>query len=82
MFDSEAATLHTLHGWIPLSSEARGYISVPDYEAYHHLPTPFELNLNRTADGPGYMISMFHQLHCLVRPASPRTQAQTCQQRQ
>lgn len=67
MFESEAATLHTLHRWIPLSSDARGYISVPDYESYTHLPTPFILNLNRTTDGPGYMISMFHQLHCLVR---------------
>jgi hypothetical protein len=64
MFMNESATLHTLHNWIPLSSEARGYIVIPDRKPYD-LPEPSEIAIDRHTDGPGYMMSVFHQLHCL-----------------
>ena len=44
-----------------------------DYEAYD-LSDPYTVALNRTHDGPGYMLSAFHQLHCLV---SQSTQSAT-----
>ncbi|KAL1583315.1 hypothetical protein WHR41_08062 [Cladosporium halotolerans] len=64
MFNSEAETLHTLHNWIPLSSDARGYVHFNNYESYD-LSDPYTVSINRTHDGPGYMLSAFHQLHCL-----------------
>jgi hypothetical protein len=45
--------------------DARGYIHVPDWEELG-LSEPYTIPLNREDDGPGYMISVFHQLHCLV----------------
>lgn len=33
----------------------------------YDLPTPYITPVNRTTDGPGYMVSLYHQLHCLVR---------------
>lgn len=45
--------------------DARGYVHLDDYEAYD-LSDPYTVALNRTHDGPGYMLSAFHQLHCLV----------------
>ncbi|KAI1207988.1 uncharacterized protein F4807DRAFT_161171 [Annulohypoxylon truncatum] len=65
MLFSEHATLQTLHNWIPLSADARGYIHVPDHASYPTLPPPFTIGVNRTTDGPAYMMSAFHQLHCL-----------------
>lgn len=44
--------------------DARGYVHFDDYESYD-LSDPYTVSLNRTHDGPGYMISAFHQLHCL-----------------
>ncbi|KAI0890173.1 uncharacterized protein GGS22DRAFT_183520 [Annulohypoxylon maeteangense] len=64
LFD-EHATLHTLHNWIPLSADARGYIHLPTYTSYPTLPPPFTVAINRTSEGPAYMMSVFHQLHCL-----------------
>ncbi|KAF3055634.1 hypothetical protein GL218_06938 [Daldinia childiae] len=64
LFD-EHDTLHTLHNWIPLSADARGYVQIPDYEAYDILGKPHTVAINRTSDGPAYMMSVFHQLHCL-----------------
>ncbi|KAI1802782.1 hypothetical protein F4811DRAFT_527925 [Daldinia bambusicola] len=64
LFD-EHNTLHTLHNWIPLSADARGYVQIPDYEAYDILGKPHTVAINRTSDGPAYMMSVFHQLHCL-----------------
>jgi len=64
MFDSEEETLQTLHQWIPLSSDARGYVHFPNPESYD-LSEPYTVSLNHTHDGPGYMLSAFHQLHCL-----------------
>ncbi|OTB03150.1 hypothetical protein M426DRAFT_321953 [Hypoxylon sp. CI-4A] len=64
LFD-EHDTLHTLHNWIPLSADARGYVQIPDYESYEILGKPHTVAINRTADGPAYMMSVFHQLHCL-----------------
>jgi len=40
-------------------------VHLDDYEAYD-LSDPYTIALNRTHDGPGYMLSAFHQLHCLV----------------
>ncbi|KAF2026568.1 hypothetical protein EK21DRAFT_92312 [Setomelanomma holmii] len=64
MFLNESTTLHTLHNWIPLSSESRGYIRAPASGSYD-LPEPLQIALDRHNDGPGYMVSVFHQLHCL-----------------
>ncbi|KAI4860514.1 hypothetical protein F4820DRAFT_452822 [Hypoxylon rubiginosum] len=64
LFD-EHDTLHTLHNWIPLSADARGYVQIPDYGAYDILGDPYTVAINRTSDGPAYMMSVFHQLHCL-----------------
>ncbi|KAI1461589.1 hypothetical protein F4805DRAFT_238303 [Annulohypoxylon moriforme] len=64
LFD-EHATLSTLHNWIPLSAEARGYIHVPTYSSYPTLPAPFNMSIDHTSYGPTYMMSVFHQLHCL-----------------
>ncbi|KAI0165133.1 hypothetical protein GGR52DRAFT_95680 [Hypoxylon sp. FL1284] len=65
MLFKEEDTLHTLHNWIPLSAEARGYVQIPDSESYAILSAPYTVAVNRTADGPAYMMSVFHQLHCL-----------------
>ncbi|KAI1417897.1 hypothetical protein F5Y13DRAFT_176707 [Hypoxylon sp. FL1857] len=64
LFD-EHDTLHTLHNWIPLSAEARGYVQIPDYDSYDILSKPHMVAINRTSEGPAYMMSVFHQLHCL-----------------
>ncbi|KAI0455222.1 hypothetical protein F5B21DRAFT_472403 [Xylaria acuta] len=65
MLFAEQDTLNTLHNWLPLSSEARGYIRVPDYASYNALGDPYTVAIDRTSDGPAYMMSVFHQLHCL-----------------
>lgn len=44
--------------------DARGYISLPDHASYD-LPTPYTVAIDRHTDGPGYMMTVFHQLHCL-----------------
>ncbi|KAL7626535.1 hypothetical protein AAE478_003307 [Parahypoxylon ruwenzoriense] len=64
LFD-EHDTLHTLHNWIPLSADARGYVQIPDYGSYDILSEPYTVGINRTSDGPAFMMSVFHQLHCL-----------------
>ncbi|KAI1739884.1 hypothetical protein F4680DRAFT_420416 [Xylaria scruposa] len=64
LFD-EQDTLNTLHSWLPLSSEARGYIQVPNHASYSSLGDPYIVAIDRTSDGPAYMMSVFHQLHCL-----------------
>ncbi|KAI1419162.1 hypothetical protein F5Y12DRAFT_287732 [Xylaria sp. FL1777] len=64
LFD-EQETLNTLHSWLPLSSEARGYVQIPNYASYNILGDPYIVAVNRTSDGPAYMMSVFHQLHCL-----------------
>lgn len=70
MFFSKNTTLHTLHNWIPLSSASRGYIILPPPSpsfspSSYDLPDPYTVQLDRHNDGPGYMMSVFHQLHCL-----------------
>ncbi|KAI8625617.1 hypothetical protein F5Y19DRAFT_479378 [Xylariaceae sp. FL1651] len=65
MLFNEDDTLHALHGWLPLSSEARGYVQIANYESYDILSKPYTVAVNRTSDGPAYMMSVFHQLHCL-----------------
>ncbi|KAI1106627.1 hypothetical protein F4804DRAFT_299994 [Jackrogersella minutella] len=64
LFD-EHRTLEALHNWIPLSADARGYIHLPSHGSYAWLGQPFTVAVNRTSDGPAYMMSVFHQLHCL-----------------
>ncbi|CAJ2504031.1 Uu.00g114250.m01.CDS01 [Anthostomella pinea] len=64
LFD-EQDTLHTLHSWIPLSADARGYVQIPDHDSYDILNEPYTVPINRTTDGPAYMMAVFHQLHCL-----------------
>ncbi|KAI0103816.1 hypothetical protein GGR51DRAFT_242332 [Nemania sp. FL0031] len=64
LFD-EQETLNTLHSWLPLSSEARGYVQIPNHASYDTLGTPYTVAIDRTNDGPAYMMAVFHQLHCL-----------------
>ncbi|KAI0512810.1 hypothetical protein F5B22DRAFT_648402 [Xylaria bambusicola] len=65
MLFSEQETLNTLHSWIPLSSDARGYVQIPNHASYDILADPYTVALDRNTDGPAYMMSVFHQLHCL-----------------
>ncbi|KAF2447732.1 hypothetical protein P171DRAFT_382825 [Karstenula rhodostoma CBS 690.94] len=64
MFTNKSTTLHTLHNWIELSSAGRGYVVAPSSGNYD-LPKPYTIAIDRHNNGPGYMISVFHQLHCL-----------------
>ena len=57
---------------IATKKDARGYVHFPNPESYD-LSDPYTVSLNHTHDGPGYMLSAFHQLHCLVRPTQPST---------
>lgn len=41
---------------------------MPDWQSYD-LATPLNISVDRMHDGPGYMVSLFHQLHCLVSRA-------------
>jgi hypothetical protein len=43
---------------------SRGYIVLNDHTGYD-LPEPYTVALDRYTDGPGYMMTVFHQLHCL-----------------
>ncbi|KAI2638316.1 hypothetical protein GGS21DRAFT_466755 [Xylaria nigripes] len=65
MLRTETDTLTTLHNWLPLSSEARGYVQIPEHESYNILGDPYTVPLDRVRDGPAYMMAVFHQLHCL-----------------
>lgn len=40
-------------------------MQIPDHAEYPILSDPYTVAINRTSDGPAYMISLFHQLHCL-----------------
>jgi hypothetical protein len=64
MWFNETVTLKTLHNWIELSAKARGFVVIQNAEKYD-LPNPYTVAVNRDEDGPGYMMSVFHQLHCL-----------------
>ncbi|KAK3902165.1 hypothetical protein C8A05DRAFT_15732 [Staphylotrichum tortipilum] len=64
MWFNESLTLHTLHNWIELSSASRGYVVIKNPSNYD-LPEPYTVPLDRHNDGPGYMVTVFHQLHCL-----------------
>ncbi|MCJ1310846.1 hypothetical protein MMC25_004513 [Agyrium rufum] len=67
MFDSEEKTALTLHNWIPLSAAGRGYVEIENYKSYN-LAKPYDVPVGRSTPsgvGPGFMVSMFHQLHCL-----------------
>ncbi|KAI0477480.1 hypothetical protein GGR56DRAFT_692104 [Xylariaceae sp. FL0804] len=46
-------------------AKGRGYTQIADYERYEILGTPYTTSINRTADGPAFMLGVFHQLHCL-----------------
>ncbi|KAK8105486.1 hypothetical protein PG999_008845 [Apiospora kogelbergensis] len=64
MFFNESDTLHTLNHWIELSSGSRGYVVIKDADRFD-LPDPYTVAIDRDNEGPGYMMSAFHQLHCL-----------------
>ncbi|EPS41912.1 hypothetical protein H072_4117 [Dactylellina haptotyla CBS 200.50] len=64
MWFNKTQTLHTLHNWIELSSASRGYIVIKNANRYD-LPEPYTIAVDRFNDGPGYMMTVFHQLHCL-----------------
>jgi hypothetical protein len=57
---------HVIPANVITKIDARGYVHFNDYESYD-LSEPYTVSLNHTHDGPGYMLSAFHQLHCLVR---------------
>ncbi|KAF3132954.1 hypothetical protein TWF703_007093 [Orbilia oligospora] len=48
----------------PVPRPSRGYIVVKDAHRYD-LPNPYTIAVDRYKDGPGYMMTVFHQLHCL-----------------
>jgi len=64
MFSSQVETLHTLHKWIDLSADGRGYVHIDDWESFG-LSEPYSMQMNATHNEPVYMMSVFHQLHCL-----------------
>ncbi|KAH8892808.1 hypothetical protein GQ53DRAFT_860979 [Thozetella sp. PMI_491] len=64
MFESSRSTLRTLHNWVELSSDARGYVQIKDPKSFG-LGEPYTVSVGPHTDGPGYMVSVFHQLHCL-----------------
>ncbi|KAB5572589.1 hypothetical protein GE09DRAFT_1100174 [Coniochaeta sp. 2T2.1] len=64
MFARREATLHTLHNWLGLSAAARGYIHIPNWASFD-IGEPLNMALDRQTEGPVYMMSAFHQLHCL-----------------
>ena len=45
--------------------DARGYVQIDNSGSYG-LGDPYTVKVNYTSDGPAYMMSVFHQLHCLV----------------
>lgn len=45
--------------------DSRGYVQFHDAASYN-LPKPYITAVDRMTDGPGYMTTVFHQLHCLV----------------
>ena len=46
--------------------DGRGYVKIKDGESFG-LDPPHFINVNATYAEPVYMVSVFHQLHCLVR---------------
>ncbi|KAF2096000.1 hypothetical protein NA57DRAFT_78771 [Rhizodiscina lignyota] len=61
-FESESHLQETLHQWLDLTTYGRGIINVGDGRKYTSDPP---LQSSRTDSA--YMISVFHQLHCLSR---------------
>lgn len=56
----------TLANWLPLSSKGRGYVKIPREERATLDSPPYVLNpLHRPRKAETYMVSGFHQLHCL-----------------
>ncbi|KAK0639570.1 hypothetical protein B0T16DRAFT_432338 [Cercophora newfieldiana] len=64
MFENNLTTAKTLHTWIPLSAKGRGYVQIPDRDRYD-LGEPYTTAISRDQQGPAFMMSVFHQLHCL-----------------
>lgn len=64
MLFNRTDTFRTLHNWIPLSSESRGYVRFDEKDSYD-LPQPYITPIDRYTEGPGYMVTLYHQLHCL-----------------
>ncbi|KIM97467.1 hypothetical protein OIDMADRAFT_204249 [Oidiodendron maius Zn] len=63
MFDNEMETLHTLHNWIELSADGRGYVRINNSASFD-LGEPYHIG-SESDPKPAYMMSVFHQLHCL-----------------
>jgi len=64
MFANTTDTLHTLHHWIELSADGRGYVKIENPE-FFGLGEPYSSRVNESYSEPVYMVSAFHQLHCL-----------------
>ena len=56
-------------GWIWTNEgvDGRGYVKIEDADKYG-LGKGYEMSVNSTHTEPAYMLSVFHQLHCLVCP--------------
>ncbi|KAK5172793.1 uncharacterized protein LTR77_002913 [Saxophila tyrrhenica] len=65
-FLSEDKLKETLASWVPLSSKGRGYVEIPKDERDTLDGPPYLMNpLMRPNKKEIYMVSGFHQLHCL-----------------
>ncbi|KAL2266812.1 hypothetical protein VTJ83DRAFT_6164 [Remersonia thermophila] len=64
MWFNQTLLYRTLSNWVELSSDSRGYVLVDHRERYD-LPEPYDVSIDRHTTGPGYMMTVFHELHCL-----------------
>jgi len=52
--------------------DGRGFVKINDSEAFA-LSEPYTVNSRSGEEEPVYMMSVFHQLHCLVRSLPKHT---------
>jgi hypothetical protein len=61
--------------WQQLYPRSRGYVKAYEDDEFQHFNPAFEIE-NFITDGDhyeGYILSVFHRLHCLVCPSSTRS---------
>jgi hypothetical protein len=57
---------HMRVGLLTRGTDGRGFVQIKDSETFN-IGEPYKINGNMGTDEPVYMMSVFHQLHCLVR---------------